>query len=245
MAMSKNIVLSKDNIEEINEQFRDADPLFFLESLCQLEENKIIFSSSMGAEDQVITDMLSKVGRKVRIITLDTGRLFPETYNVIDQTCRHYGMELEVLFPDREAIEKMVNSKGTNLFYESVENRKLCCHNRKIIPLKRALSGMKAWITGIRKDQTLNRFNTQMVEWDESYQIVKMNPLYKWTEKMVWDYIKTNNVPYNELHDKGFPSIGCQPCTRAVSPGEDPRSGRWWWEDQGHRECGLHVREGQ
>jgi phosphoadenosine phosphosulfate reductase len=138
----------------------------------------------------------------------------------------------------------MVKNKGINLFYESLENRKLCCHLRKIEPLNRALSGMDAWITGIRKDQTLSRFETKLVEWDESHGLIKINPLVNWTEKMVWDYIRQYNVPYNALHDKGFPSIGCQPCTRAVKPGDDIRSGRWWWEDQGHKECGLHRKEG-
>jgi phosphoadenosine phosphosulfate reductase len=138
----------------------------------------------------------------------------------------------------------MVNTKGINLFYESLENRKLCCHLRKIEPLNRALSGMEAWITGIRKDQTLSRFETNLVEWDESHGLIKINPLYKWTDKLVWDYIRQYNVPYNPLHDKGFPSIGCQPCTRAVKPGDDIRSGRWWWEDQGPKECGLHRQEG-
>ena len=235
------MILSKENIESLNEKFREADPVHLLKSLFHSDEDKIIFSSSMGAEDQVITDMLCSINSKVRIITLDTGRLFPETYAIIDETRKHYRIELEILFPDREEIEKMVKSKGINLFYESVENRRLCCYHRKIVPLKRVLTGMKAWITGIRKDQTLNRFNTRMLEWDETYQLVKINPLYRWTEKMVWDYIKKYQVPYNELHDKGFPSIGCQPCTRSVKPGDDPRSGRWWWEDQGHRECGLHI----
>jgi phosphoadenosine phosphosulfate reductase len=139
-------------------------------------------------------------------------------------------------------VQEMVREKGVNLFYESVENRKLCCNIRKLEPLKRALSGMKAWITGIRKDQTINRFNTRLIEWDEANQLVKINPLYRWSEKMVWEYIKLHNVPFNELHDKGFPSIGCQPCTRAVAQGEDIRAGRWWWEDQGHKECGLHIK---
>ena len=181
----------------------------------------------------------------MKIFTLDTGRLFPETYDIINQTSQHYGIRIDVYFPDREQIENMVKNKGVNLFYESVENRKLCCHNRKIEPLNRALSGMDAWITGIRKDQTLSRFDAKPVEWDERYGLIKINPLYKWTEKMVWEYIGKYKVPYNALHDKGFPSIGCQPCTRAVNPGDDPRSGRWWWEDQGHKECGLHERKGQ
>jgi phosphoadenosine phosphosulfate reductase len=197
----------------------------------------------MGAEDQVLTDMLVNINPDFRIITLDTGRLFPETLNLIHKTREHYRANLEVFFPDYRKVQKMVNEKGVNLFYESVENRKTCCNIRKTEPLKRALAGMLAWITGIRKDQTLNRFTTKLVEWDEGYSLVKINPLFRWTEKMVWEYITAHNVLYNKLHDTGFPSIGCQPCTRAVASGEDSRAGRWWWEDQGHKECGLHIKE--
>ena len=203
----------------------------------------ICLSSSMGAEDQVLTDMLVKINPQFRIITLDTGRLFPETLNLIQETRSKYKANIEVFFPDYRLVQQMVKEKGINLFYESVENRKLCCGIRKLEPLKRALEGMKAWITGIRKDQTINRFNTSVVEWDEANNLVKINPLYRWSEKMVWDYIREHNVPYNELHDKGFTSIGCQPCTRAIKPGEDARAGRWWWEDQGQKECGLHLKE--
>jgi phosphoadenosine phosphosulfate reductase len=185
--------------------------------------------------------MLVKIEPHFRIFTLDTGRLFPETLNLIQKTRDYYKNNIEVFFPDYKMVQQMVREKGINLFYESVENRKLCCQIRKLEPLKRALSGMEAWITGIRKDQTLNRFNTRVVEWDESNGLVKINPLYRWSEKMIWEYIHKNQIPYNELHDKNFPSIGCQPCTRAVAPGEDSRSGRWWWEDQGHKECGLHM----
>jgi phosphoadenosine phosphosulfate reductase len=203
---------------------------------------EICLSSSMGAEDQVLTHMLLKVNPSFRIFTLDTGRLFPETLNLIQQTRDRYKTNIEVFFPDYKLVQQMVRDKGINLFYGSDEDRKLCCNIRKMEPLKRALSGMKAWITGIRKDQTINRFNTRVVEWDEPNGIVKINPLYRWSEKMVWDYIHTNAIPYNELHDKGFPSIGCQPCTRAVAPGEDSRAGRWWWEDEGQKECGLHIK---
>ncbi len=203
----------------------------------------VCLSSSMGAEDQVLTDMSLKINPAFRIFTLDTGRVFPETLNLIDKTREHYHTSIEVFFPDYALVQQMVREKGVNLFYQSVEYRKLCCRIRKIEPLKRALTGMKAWITGIRKDQTIDRFQTEVVEWDEAHQLVKINPLYRWSEKMVWEYIHTHQVPYNELHDKGFPSIGCQPCTRAISQGEDIRAGRWWWEDQGHKECGLHVKD--
>jgi phosphoadenosine phosphosulfate reductase len=239
--------MEKDNnretlIRELNEQLRNADLADVLTYFSQQYNEKIVFSSSMGAEDQVITDMISKTGLPIKIITLDTGRLFPETYDVIERTKQQYGVSIEVLFPDKQSVEQMVNDKGINLFYKSVENRKLCCHIRKIESLKKALQDKDAWITGIRKDQTLTRFNASLIEWDENYGLIKVNPLYRWTEKMVWDYIRLHKVPYNILHDKGFPSIGCQPCTRAVESDDDPRSGRWWWEDQGHRECGLHVK---
>jgi len=205
--------------------------------------NEICLSSSMGPEDQVLTHMLLKINPGFRIFTLDTGRLFPETIELMDRTSKKYNYKFEVFFPDFRQVETMVREKGINLFYDSIENRKQCCHVRKVEPLKRALTGMKAWITGIRKDQTLNRFTTNVVEWDETYQMVKVNPLYRWTEKMVWNYIRENDIPFNTLHDKGFPSIGCQPCTRAILPGEDTRAGRWWWEDEGHKECGLHVKD--
>ena len=205
--------------------------------------DKICLSSSMGAEDQVLTHMLLNINPGFRIFTLDTGRLFPETLNLIQETQSKFRADFTVFFPDYKEVQKMVREKRINLFFESVDNRKYCCHVRKVEPLKRALAGMQAWITGIRKDQTLNRFNTRAVEWDDTYGLIKINPLFRWTEKMVWDYIRENNIPYNELHDKGFPSIGCQPCTRSISQGEDPRAGRWWWEDQGHKECGLHMKE--
>jgi len=152
-------------------------------------------------------------------------------------------MTIHVSFPDGEDVEEMVNSRGLNLFYESVENRKLCCHIRKVEPLKRALRGKDAWFSGLRKEQSVTRKNLALVEWDETNNKLKVNPLLNWTEQQVWDYIRANKIPYNTLHDKGFPSIGCLPCTRAILPGEDVRAGRWWWENPDNRECGLHVKE--
>jgi len=233
----------KEKIETWNERFASSPVHDVLEFFTGEFVDRICLSSSMGAEDQVLTDMLVKIVPDIRIITLDTGRLFPETLNLIHHTRQHYRANIEVFFPDYRKVEAMVHEKGINLFYESVENRKTCCNIRKIEPLKRALSGMSAWITGIRKDQTLNRFNARLVEWDDAYGLIKINPLFRWTENMVWEYINTHHVPYNKLHDSGFPSIGCQPCTRAISSGEDSRAGRWWWEDQGHKECGLHINE--
>jgi phosphoadenosine phosphosulfate reductase len=206
-------------------------------------KGKVALGSSLGAEDQVLTDLLVRTGKPAKIFTLDTGRLFPETYKLIDDTNKKYGIKIDVYFPDNVQVEKMVKEKGVNLFYESIENRKLCCHIRKVEPLKRALADVNVWITGLRKDQTITRFFTKTVEWDEQHKLLKVNPLLNWTEKDVWNYIKSNNVLYNELHDKGFPSIGCQPCTRAVAKGEDLRAGRWWWEASDKKECGLHVEE--
>jgi phosphoadenosine phosphosulfate reductase len=230
-------------LEAWNEQFAKASAQDVLAFFAEEFRGRICLSSSLGAEDQVLTHMLLEIDPDFRIFTLDTGRVFPETYDLISEIRSRYGKNLEIYFPDPFQVEPMVREKGINLFYESVENRKLCCHIRKIEPLKRALQGMQAWVTGIRKDQTLNRFNTQVVEWDEAFNLLKINPLYRWSEKMVWDYIREHQIPYNRLHDKGFPSIGCQPCTRAVAAGEDSRAGRWWWEDQGHKECGLHIKE--
>lgn len=227
-------------ISEWNRLLNKATPQETLQFFVNEFHNKICLSSSMGAEDQVLTDMLVRIDTGVRIITLDTGRLFPDTLNLIEETNKHYSINIGIFFPDYKDVQKMVHEKGINLFYKSIENRKLCCHIRKVEPLIRALKGMQAWITGIRKDQTIARFQTSLVEWDEEYGIVKINPLYRWTEKMVWEYIHMNKTPFNKLYDQGYRSIGCQPCTRAVATDEDPRAGRWWWEDQGHKECGLH-----
>ncbi len=226
--------------EELNSRFESSTSQDVLKYFLNEFNGRVVQSSSLGAEDQVITDIISGIDDKTGIFTLDTGRLFPETYELIENTRRHYNMKIDVYFPDRQKVEEMVNGKGINLFYRSVENRMLCCHLRKIEPAQRALKGYDAWISGIRKDQTVSRFDTKMVEWDEINKLIKINPLLNWTEKQVWDYIKKNNVPFNELHNNGFSSIGCQPCTRALQPGEDFRDGRWWWEEPEHKECGLH-----
>lgn len=228
------------NLEILNQSFKDKSPPDILRYFLDNHEGKVALGSSLGAEDQVLTDMVVKINKDTKIFTLDTGRLFPESYQLIEKTNLTYHINIDVYFPDTSKVEKMVKEKGINLFYDSVDNRKLCCHIRKIEPSQRALKGMEVWITGIRKDQTLSRFYNKHVEWDEANNIIKINPLLNWTEKQVWDYIQSFQVPYNELHDKGFPSIGCMPCTRKVKSGEDARSGRWWWEDAGHKECGLH-----
>jgi len=206
-------------------------------------KNRIVLSSSMGLEDQVLTDMVVKIDSEVKIFTLDTGRLFYETYELIEKTCIRYKINIEVFSPDSNEVQKMVTEKGINLFYQSIENRKECCKVRKIDQLKRAFSGSEVWICGLRRDQSVTRTENQMIEWDEANGMIKLNPLIDWTEQQVWDYIKKNRVPYNTLHDRGYPSIGCQPCTRAIFPGEDVRAGRWWWENANSKECGLHNRK--
>ncbi len=203
---------------------------------------KIALASSFGAEDVVIIHMMVKINKeKTRVFTLDTGRLNQETYDVMDAIRKKYDIQIEVYFPEQREIEEMVKIKGLNLMYESVENRKLCCEIRKVHPLNRALSNLDGWITGLRREQAITRANINKLEIDSSHgRIVKINPLADWTNEMIWDYIHKNNVPYNKLHDIGYPSIGCEPCTRAIHSGEDPRAGRWWWENATQKECGLH-----
>ena len=179
----------------------------------------------------------------IKIFTLDTGRLFAETYSVWSSTLDRYKISIKAYYPNATILESFVEKKGPNAFYESVENRKGCCFIRKVEPLKRALSGNAIWITGLRAEHSADRGDLQSIEWDESNQIIKYHPLLHWTTNQVTDFITTNNIPYNPLHDKGFVSIGCAPCTRAIKEGEDFRAGRWWWEDTNKKECGLHVHQ--
>jgi phosphoadenosine phosphosulfate reductase len=228
-------MLTKEIIQEI-----EALPISnSLAVVASLFPEKVVFSSSLGQEDQVITDIIFKNNIPIKVFTIDTGRLFNETYELLDKTSARYKKTIQVYFPGSEDVEKFVSSKGINSFYESVENRKECCHIRKVKPLNRALSGAKLWITGLRAEQSVNRKEMTMIEWDDNRQLYKFNPLINWRNDDVMDYIKEFNVPYNSLHDKGFLSIGCAPCTRAIEPGEDARSGRWWWETS-QKECGLH-----
>ena len=202
----------------------------------------LVFACSFGAEDVVLFDLIAKHAPSIRIVTLDTGRLPQETYDVMDACREKYGLPIEVFFPDANDVEQMVREKGMNLFYRSIENRKLCCEIRKVRPLKRALQGAKAWVTGVRREQAASRTDMQPIEDDAAFGIKKFNPLIEWTEKDIWNHIRTHEVPYNKLHDQFYPSIGCAPCTRSVTVGEDPRSGRWWWENEDAvAECGLHV----
>ncbi len=203
---------------------------------------KIGLASSFGAEDVVMIDLMVKLRKDAKIFTLDTGRLNQETYDVMDAIRDKYDIEIEIYFPDQKEVEEMVRERGLNLFYNTVENRKLCCEVRKVHPLNRALSKLDAWITGLRRDQVATRAITKKIEIDSAHgNILKLNPIADWSWETVWDYIKKNDVPYNKLHDKGFPSIGCEPCTRAIRPGEDLRAGRWWWEQDANKECGLHF----
>ena len=199
-------------------------------------------ASSFGAEDVVVIDMMMKINPKSRIFTLDTGRLNQETYDVMDEIRKKYSVNIEVMFPDQNEVEQMVRVNGLNLFYDNIGNRKLCCGIRKVHPLNRILSTLDGWITGLRADQTEVRSNANKLELDEQHNaIVKINPIIEWTWEQTWDYIKKNDIPYNKLHDKGFPSIGCEPCTRAIKSGEPLRAGRWWWESDSQKECGLHA----
>jgi phosphoadenosine phosphosulfate reductase len=229
-----------DRISSLSSLVETNNPLEILKSIAQIKGEKIVFSSSLSAEDQVITDMIFHNNLDIEIFTLDTGRMFPETYQTLQKTLEKYQKEIKVYFPDADEVEVLMTKKGAYSFYDSLENRKECCEIRKVKPLKRALQGKTIWITGIRSEHSQNRTEMQKFEWDAANIITKIHPLLHWSNDEVWTYIKANNVPYNGLQDKGFISIGCQPCTRAVLDGEDYRAGRWWWEDASKKECGLH-----
>lgn len=207
-------------------------------------DGKVGLASSFGAEDVVLMDMMAKIDiDKAYVFTLGIGRLPYETYDVWDAFRKKYPqLKIEMFFPDTKAVEDMVNKYGPNLFYESIELRKLCCDVRKVEPLNRALAKLDAWITGLRREQAVTRGSINKVENDTAFNLIKFNPLSDWSEEDVWNYIRQNNVPYNTLHDKNYPSIGCAPCTRAVKEGEDIRAGRWWWEQPDQKECGLHAK---
>ena len=232
------------NIEIIQSLLEKTRSLSIEETLAFLAndfKDKVVFSTSFGQEDQVITALIGKNNLPITIFTLDTGRIFQETYDVFYKTLKKYKIDIKTYFPDTAAVENLLNQKGPNSFYESVENRKECCFIRKVAPLTKALKDNKIWITGLRAEQSENRNDLQEFEYDEKFQVIKYNPLLKWTLAEVQKYIDDNNVPQNALHKKGFLSIGCAPCTRAIVPGEDIRAGRWWWESS-HKECGLHQK---
>lgn len=229
-------------IRRFNDRFRRSGAEEILRYFLAGYRERITFATSLGAEDQVLLHMIASIDPSTRIITLDTGRLFQETYDLLEKTRETYRVNIETFFPDATRVEEMVNTKGVNLFYRSIESRKLCCYVRKVEPAARALKGMDAWISGLRRGQSLARIAVMPVEWDEQYGMMKINPLFDWSTEQVWDFIRSHRIPYNTLHDKNYPSIGCAPCTRALLPGEDIRAGRWWWEQAEQRECGLHER---
>ncbi|MFU2487064.1 phosphoadenylyl-sulfate reductase [Thauera sp. WH-1] len=208
------------------------------------DQGELTFANSFGAEDMVLTDLILANALPIEIFSLDTGRLPAETYTLIGEVERRYATKLKIYFPDATAVESLVRSHGINAFYDSVELRKACCGVRKMEPLRRALAGKKAWITGLRAAQSVTRAGLPLREFDSANGLQKLNPLSDWTETEVWAYIRINEVPYNALHDQFYPSIGCAPCTRAIAVGEDVRAGRWWWENPESKECGLHVKEG-
>ncbi len=228
--------------KQLNEELKNKPAEEVLQYFLPKYGDRVALASSLGLEDQVLTAMISKIKKDARVFTIDTGRLFPECYQLIDRTNDKYDIKIEVYSPEHTGVEKYVKDNGVNAFYQSIELRKACCHCRKIEPLLRALSSLEVWICGLRASQAVTRSNINVVEWDANNGLIKVNPLANWSEEDVWKYIKDNRVPYNKLHDQGFPSIGCQPCTRAIQPGEDIRAGRWWWEDPEHKECGLHKR---
>lgn len=235
--------LTAEEAVALNARFASASPQELLAWAVERFGRRVALSSSFGAEDVVLIHMLHGVDPGARVFTLDTLRLPVETYGVIDQVRERYKLDVEAFYPDLGAVDKMAREWGYNCFYNSVEERKLCCGIRKVEPLERALGDLDAWITGLRRDQATTRADVAKVELDEVHgSMLKLNPLADWSSEQVWAYIRANRVPYNTLHDQGYPSIGCAPCTRAVAPGEDPRAGRWWWEmDPEHAECGIHV----
>ncbi len=231
----------KQTVNELNEIVKSLDYVEALNFIAGKYKNKTVFTTSFGFEDQVITDMIFKNNIDINVVTLDTGRLFKETYKVYSQTLDTYKKTIKAYFPKNDEVEKMMSEKGPYSFYNSVDNRIECCNIRKVEPLNRALKGIELWITGIRAEQSPNRKGMTFFELDEARQIIKYNPLLNFTFTEVKKYIKEHHVPYNVLHDKGFVSIGCEPCTRAINAGDDFRAGRWWWESDSLKECGLHT----
>lgn len=230
--------------KEWNLKYKKADINYLLNHLCEIYPGKVTFSTSFNIEDQVITYFIVTNNCPIEIFTLDTGRLFQETYNVWSETERKYGIKITPYFPEAKDVEMLIQKQGVNGFYESIEKRKECCNVRKIKPLTRALKDKKVWITGLRAEHSDYRKNLNMFEWDDKFQIMKFNPLINWTKEDVINCIRKNNIPYNSLFDKSYLSIGCAPCTRAVKEGEPYRAGRWWWENEheGKKECGLHLK---
>ncbi len=232
--------MNPEEISALEKQYRAASPQEIIRLAVDMFGESLAFATSLAYEDQAVTFLLSQVSHNVEIFTLDTGRLFQETYDTIEKTNQFFNIRIKIVFPDKSAVEQMVNEKGINLFYDSVENRKECCHIRKTLPLQHQLSGKKAWITGLRREQSVTRFGLKKIEFDDKNNLIKFNPIADWSEKQTIDFIKSNNIPFNSLQEKGYRSIGCLPCTRSVESGEEVRAGRWWWETPENKECGLH-----
>jgi len=234
-------MVDQNLVSELNEQAKSASLVEMLGKVASNFPGKVVFTTSFGIEDQVVTDLIFKNNLDIKVVTLDTGRLFEETYKVMNRTIEKYGKTIQVYYPKHELLEKMLTEKGPLSFYLSLENRKECCTLRKVEPLSRALEGNECWITGLRASQSDNRHDLDFFVWDGGFKLIKYNPLLHWSLEDCQLYVKENNVPYNVLHDRGFVSIGCAPCTRAIQAGEDFRAGRWWWEDNSKKECGLHT----
>lgn len=234
-------MILRKNMHELEAQLSQLTAQEGLALIADLFPGKVTFSTSLGQEDQVITQLIADAHLPISIFSLDTGRLFPETLELLSRTEAKYKQNIKVYYPTTDSVEKLVSDIGINGFYDSVENRKSCCFVRKVEPLRRALAGNEVWVTGLRAEQSANRSDMKRIEWDEGNQTLKYNPLLDWTFDEMIAYINDKKIPYNPLHDKGFVSIGCAPCTRAIMEGEDARAGRWWWEDS-KKECGLHAK---
>lgn len=233
---------SEEDIKSLNREFETSPPQDILAWASQNLGSSVALATSFQVQGMVLVDMFAKTDPEARIFTLDTGRLHSHTYDAMERTREKYNINIEVLFPDTTEVEEMVTGHGVNLFYKSVENRRLCCRIRKTNPLNGFLKTLDAWITSIRADQTEQRADSTKFEIDYLHgKMLKINPILDWTTDQVWDYVRKNDVPYNKLHDMGYPSIGCAPCTRAIEEGEDPRAGRWWWEQGSDKECGIHF----
>lgn len=232
--------LSPKYLQELEQRIDHLSITEALDVISNAFPGKTTFSTSFSFEDQLITHYILQSSLNIGIFTLDTGRLFAETYSVWNSTNERYQTRIKAYYPDQAELEKFIDANGPNSFYTSVENRKACCHIRKVLPLKRALAGNEVWVTGLRAEHSAARKDLSRLEWDTANQILKFHPLLYWSTAEIRNAIDENNIPYNPLHDKGFVSIGCAPCTRAIKPGEDFRAGRWWWEDNSKKECGLH-----
>ena len=232
--------LAVPTLDDLRLEITSASALERLRLVVAHFPEKAVFSTSFGLEDQIISHLIFEHALPIRVFTLDTGRNFQETYSTWNKTLLKYQQPIEVFFPRPESVEELMRTKGPNSFYESIDNRKECCHIRKVEPLNRALASQAAWVTGIRAEQSPNRQAMDPVEWDAAHELVKIHPLFDWTWEQAGDFAATHAIPVNPLHKQGFVSVGCAPCTRAIKPGEDFRAGRWWWEDLAAKECGLH-----